>query len=188
MLHRTFHPLGSALLGLAVTLTAACSADDPGLPTGDTPTDLVLPVFSHGASHAGGHLGTHMNSAQNTPTNDSRAQSQLVLRLDASGTTLSYKLLVANIEDVTQSHIHLGAPGVNGPPLVWLYPAAPPAQLIPGRFDGVLAQGVITDADVVGPLAGQGVAGLLATIQAGNAYANVHTSEFPPGEIRGQVD
>lgn len=27
-----------------------------------------------------------------------------------------------------------------------------------------------------------------ATIQAGNAYANVHTTEFPPGEIRGQVD
>jgi hypothetical protein len=40
----------------------------------------------------------------------------------------------------------------------------------------------------VGPLASQGIAGLVATIRGGNAYANVHTVQFPPGEIRGQVD
>jgi hypothetical protein len=63
----------------------------------------------------------------------------------------------------------------------------PPAVLIPGRFQGVLAAGVITDANLVGLLAGQTLADLIAEIAAGNAYVNVHTSQFPGGAIRGQI-
>ncbi len=151
-----------------------------------TPTEFSVPVFSHGADHSGGHFGTHMKGANETPSRPSRAQGQLVLRLDGDG-NLTYRLLVAGAVDVTQAHIHLAPPGVAGPVIAWLYPAGPPAQLIPGRFDGVLAEGVIGNAGVVGPLAGQGVAGLIAAIRAGNAYANVHTVLYPPGEIRGQV-
>ena len=177
------HALTTALLAAAAA--AGCSE---GGRTPAEPTDLVLPVFSHGASHDGGDVGTHMTGAEETPPRPSRAQGQLILSLAADGTALGYKLLVANIEDVTQAHIHLAPPGVPGPIIAWLYPAAPPAQQIPGRFQGVLAEGVITDAGVVGPLAGQGIAGLVAAIRAGNAYANVHTVQFPPGEIRGQVN
>jgi hypothetical protein len=174
---------------LAVLLAAAVAAGcSEGGRTPAEPTDLVIPVFSHPESGDGGHFGTHMTGAEETPPRPSRAQGQLNLRLQADGTALGYKLLVANIEDVTQAHIHLAPPGVPGPVIAWLYPAAPPAQHIPGRFQGVLAEGVITDANVVGPLAGQGVAGLVAAIRAGNAYANVHTVQFPPGEIRGQID
>ncbi|HEX7090121.1 MAG TPA: CHRD domain-containing protein [Longimicrobiales bacterium] len=147
---------------------------------------MTLPVFSRGGHH-GAHYGTHMTGAEETPPRPSRAQGQLVLRLDAGGTALTYKLIVANIVDVMQAHIHLAPPGSPGPVIAWLYPSGPPAQLIPGRSNGVLAEGTITDAQVVGPLAGQGVAGLLAAIRAGNAYANVHTVQFPPGEIRGQL-
>jgi hypothetical protein len=64
-----------------------------------------------------------------------------VLRLDNDG-NLAYRLLVA------------------GAVIAWLYAAAPLAQVILGRFDGVLAEGVIGNAHVVGPLAGQGVAGV----------------------------
>jgi hypothetical protein len=148
--------------------------------------ELVVPVFADAAGNAG--FGTHMTGANETPPRPSRAQGQLVLRLEGDGSTLSYELLVANILDVTQAHIHLAPPGSPGPVIAWLYPSAPPALLIPGRFDGVLARGVITDADVVGPLAGQGVDALVETIRAGNAYANTHTAQFPPGEIRGQID
>ena len=179
----TQRALATALLAAA----AAAGCSDGGR-TPAEPADLVIPVFSHAESHDGGHFGTHMTGAEETPPRPSRAQGQLNLRLQDDGTALGYKLLVANIEDVTQAHIHLAPPGVPGPVIAWLYPAAPPAQHIPGRFQGVLAEGVITDANVVGPLAGQGVAALLAAIRAGNAYANVHTVQFPPGEIRGQID
>jgi hypothetical protein len=97
-------------------------------------------------------------------------------------------LNTANIENVTQAHIHLGPAGGTGGIVVWLYPGSPPLQLIPGRSDGVLATGVITAGDLVGALAGQPLSALMDAINAGNAYVNVHTLQFPPGEIRGQID
>ena len=170
---------------LILALIAAAAAAGCARESTPSEMDLVVPVFSNGGGHSG--FGTHMIGADEVPARPSKAQGQLILTPREDGTALRYKLLVANIENVTQSHIHLAVPGVSGPVIAWLYPAAPPATLIPGRSNGVLAEGVITDANVVGPLAGQGVAGLVAAIQAGNAYANVHTTQFPPGEIRGQV-
>jgi hypothetical protein len=71
--------------------------------------------------------------------------------------------------------------------VAFLYPDAPPAQLIPGRSNGVLAEGVITADDLIGPLAGQSLDDLLDQIRAGNVYVNVHTTQFPGGEVRGQI-
>jgi hypothetical protein len=100
---------------------------------------------------------------------------------------LRYKLIVANLDNVRMSHIHLAAHGVNGGVVVWLYPSAPPMLPIPGTTNGILAEGVITSANLVGALAGQTVADLVNHLKAGNAYANVHTDQFPGGEIRGQI-
>ena len=127
------------------------------------------------------------SGAQEVPPNDSRARGQTVFRLSADGEELHYRLIVANLDGVTQAHIHLAPVGVNGPVVAWLYPSAPPAQLIPGRSSGVLATGEITAADLVGPLAGQPLSALIDEMKAGNTYVNVHTSQFPPGEIRGQI-
>ena len=53
------------------------------------------------------------------------------------------------------------------------------------------AEGVITAANVIGP-AGQGIAAgefaeLIRAIKGGRTYANVHSSSFPGGEIRGKI-
>jgi hypothetical protein len=128
-----------------------------------------------------------LSGAEEVPSNDSLARGQSVFRLSADGTSIDYRLIVANLQNVTMAHIHVAPAGVNGPVVVWLYPAAPPAQLIPGRTSGILATGTITEANLVGPLAGQPLSALVELMDTGQTYVNVHTSRFPPGEIRGQI-
>ncbi len=87
---------------------------------------------------------------------------------------------------------------MNGPIVVWLYPSTAPVAgpLGGGPINGTIAQGVITAANLMGPLAGRPLAELIAELQSGNAYVNVHTNDgvdptntgpgdFPGGEIRG---
>ena len=128
-----------------------------------------------------------LSGGEEVPPNDSRARGQASFQLSRDGTELSYRLIVANIENVTQAHIHMAPVGANGPVVAWLYPDSPPSQLVPGRFQGVLAEGTITDADLVGALAGAGLSALLDVLRAGDAYVNVHTVQYPPGEVRGQI-
>jgi len=168
-----------ALSCLAVLVMAACSETPPA-----EPQQLVAPVFAAVSDN----FGTHLTGDEEVPPNDTRGQGQAIFQLNEDETELSYRLNVANIENVTQAHIHRGQPGTIGGVVVWLYPSAPPSQLIPGRTQGTLAAGVIDDGDVVGSLTGTGLAGLLAEIRAGNAYVNVHTTQIPLGEIRGHLD
>jgi hypothetical protein len=121
------------------------------------------------------------------PAVESNARGQIKLQLSADGTALDYRLIVANIENVTQAHLHNAPAGQNGDVVAWLYPAGPPAQLIPGRSDGVLATGTISAENLVGPMAGRPLSDLVDEIRAGRVYANVHTSQYPAGEVRGQL-
>jgi hypothetical protein len=114
-------------------------------------------------------------------------QGQAIFQFSKDGDELYYKLILANIEDVTMAHIHVAPQGQNGPIVLWLYPDAPPPQLIEGRFDGVLAEGTVTADDLVGPLAGGSLDDLTMAIDEGRAYVNVHTTQHPGGEIRGTI-
>jgi len=115
-------------------------------------------------------------------------QGQAIFQFSKDGDELYYKLIVANTEDVTMAHIHVAPQDqLNGPPVLWLYPDAPPPQLIEGRSDGVLAERTVTEADLVGPLAGMSFADLKTAIDEGRAYVNVHTTQYPGGEIRGTI-
>lgn len=130
---------------------------------------------------------THLTGSEEVDPIGTRAQGQAVFQLSKDGEGLRFRLMVANIEDILQAHIHFGEAGENGPIVLWLYPAGPPAVLIEGRFNGVLAQGTVTEANLVGPLEGQPLSALIELMELGMAYVNVHTSENPGGEVRGQI-
>ncbi len=146
---------------------------------------LLLLVAMPAGAQAQNHFRAHLS--QEYPDRDTLAQGQTIFRLSSDGTEIYYKLIVANLHDTTMAHIHLGSPADTGPVIVWLYPETAPAQLIPGRFSGVLAEGTFTADDFVGQFAGWTMEDLLAAMRAGNTYVNVHTLTFPPGEIAGSI-
>ncbi len=131
----------------------------------------------------------HLSGDQEVPPAETNATGQAIFQLSKDGMSLSYKLIVANIENVRMAHIHLAPAGVNGGVVAWLYPSSAPPVLIEGKVNGVLAEGVITEADVVGALAPEDepFKALIAAIKAGNTYVNVHTTAYGGGEIRGQI-
>jgi hypothetical protein len=140
----------------------------------------------------------HLTADQEVPANASSGQGQASFHLADDGQSISYKLNVANIDNVVASHIHLGAAGSNGPVGVWLFPSTTPGNGPAGQgaFNGRAAAGTFTAANFIGPFAGKSIAEVWALIEGGGAYVNVHTNDgvgaggtgpgdLPAGEIRG---
>jgi len=130
-----------------------------------------------------------MEGEQENPPVDTTAVGVAVYHLNAGETELSFKLIVANIENVAQAHIHCGDVGVNGPVVAFLYGFGPVVSP-----DGILSEGTLTAANVIPRSAStacpDGVANfaqLVAKMRSGGAYTNAHTTAFPGGEIRGQI-
>lgn len=111
------------------------------------------------------------------------ATGNAIFQLNRTGDRLSFKLVVNNIRRVQQGHIHIGRRGVNGPVVVTLFG---PEKFGISVRRGIVS-GTITSADLNGPLRGKTIRDLVREMERGNAYVNVHTAQFPNGEIRGQI-
>jgi len=128
---------------------------------------------------------------EEVPSISTIASGEFRAQLSADGTTLSYELTYGNIQNAGQAHIHLGQIGVAGGVSAFLCGPAGASDKPPCPATGGTVTGTIDAADVIGPT-GQGIsagefAELLAAMRAGFTYANVHTTMFPGGEIRGQI-
>lgn len=121
---------------------------------------------------------------QEVPAVAASGAGEAIFTLNKEKTELAYKLIVANTDQIKFAHIHAGAPGENGPPVAFLLEQQDPST---GLINGVLSEGVIKSEDLIGPLAGKSLSDLVALLESGNAYANIHTDEFPAGELRGQI-
>lgn len=101
---------------------------------------------------------------------------------------LEYELTYEGLtSDAMAAHIHFGHPTDNGGILAFLCGGT--GQACPLRAGTV--RGTLSASDILG-IPEQGVAagdvqGVLRIVLAGLAYVNVHTQNFPDGEIRGQI-
>ena len=143
-----------------------------------------------------GDMSGYLEGAPGGPVS-SVASGEFQATIDDSADTITYEVSYQDLEGtVTQSHIHFGQRSVNGGISAWLCETAtnpsPSASTPMCPAPGGTVTGTITPLEVVGPT-GQGIAPgefeeLVAAIRAGRAYANVHSSKFPGGEVRGQID
>ncbi len=142
---------------------------------------LVLSLTSLGI--AAGPFKAALSGKDEVASVNTPAKGEATFELDKAGKTLKYRVTVSDIENVTAAHVHEGAKGKDGPPLALIDIKGKKM----GKFSGTLAVGTITDKDLLGPMKGKTVKDLVKEIEAGNTYVNVHTTKYPNGELRGQI-
>ncbi len=112
--------------------------------------------------------GTALTGAGEAPGNGATSGGGFAV-VTISGTTLSYTILTSGLPGLNNAHIHRGTAGVSGPVVVPFNPT----------FNNGFAAGTLTTTPA------------LATEILANPsgfYVNVHSTEFPAGSARGQVD
>ena len=164
-------------------------------PLGALVATVLLAAVAAAPAQAADTWTAQLSGGGEVPARDTQARGAFVVQLSPDGTELTYRLVVANIDNVVASHIHVGTADLNGPVVAFLFGPAAPGS---GTSNGVIATGTITADDLIGPLAGQPLSSLVGAIEADGAYVNVHTNDgiaptntgpgdFPGGEIRGQL-
>lgn len=110
--------------------------------------------------------------------------------IDDRNREIRYELTIGALPTtILFAHVHFGQRATSGGIGAFLCGGGSKPEPCPANGT---VEGTIRPADVVGPT-GQGIAPgewdeLVAAMRAGYTYANVHTSQFPAGEIRGQIN
>jgi len=106
-----------------------------------------------------------LTGAEETPPVTTAATGSGTITIGTDG-TVSGSIKTTGIDGIA-AHIHVGAPGQSGPPIITLEKGADGVWSVP-------AGAKLTDEQV-------------ASFKAGNLYVNVHSAEHKPGEIRAQL-
>jgi hypothetical protein len=129
-------------------------------------------------------LTTTMNGGEETPVLNTGMVGTAEVSVDIAEREVAVTLNVFNVPTATTAgHIHVGAAGIAGP-VVLNFPAA-----VVGRTGDFSMTFRLGERDFVARPA-QGINTLNDALQAivnGNAYVNIHTTQNPGGEIRGQL-
>jgi CHRD domain len=155
---------------------------------------LALSLMAASPVKAADALDSDLNGFNEVPTLSSPAVGDFDAKINRDETQIDYELTYSGFPTpVLQAHLHLGRRAVNGGIMVFICsnlgngPAGTPLCPTPAGT----VSGTWTAASVIGPTA-QGIAPgefaeVVRAIRAGAAYANIHSQQFPGGEIRDQV-
>jgi hypothetical protein len=110
-----------------------------------------------------------LTGAQQVPPVTTPGSGTANLTWDPATRGVSWSITYSGLSSpVTMAHFHNGATGKNGPVVIWL------------TKRGQAPTGPITGSATLTPAQA-------AQFEAGDWYINVHTTNHPAGEIRGQV-
>lgn len=137
---------------------------------------------------------TDLSGYEEVPTLSTPATGTFSATVNEDATQIEYQLGYSGFTTpVQQAHLHLGRPAVNGGIIIFLcsnLPNPPPNTPVCPETEGEVS-GTLTPEGVIGPEE-QGITEgefekLLDAMRNGAVYVNVHTEQYPPGEIRGQL-
>ncbi len=129
-------------------------------------------------------LTTTMNGGEETPVINTGMVGTAEVSVDVANREVAVTLTVFNVPTATTAgHIHVGPAGIAGPVVLNFPPA------VVGRTGDFAMTFRLGERDFVARPA-QGINTLDDMLQAivnGNSYVNIHTTQNPGGEIRGQL-
>ena len=181
---KTFYLTKGILLLLTLGFSLTGCTNEPLLGTQEAALKTSVSDKSSGNHSNQFHFNAPINGENSVPAKDTKAVGEVIVNISKDETTVHYKVMVANIENVVASHFHMAPPGSNGGIVVPLF--ANPNPQPSGPMNGIMAEGDITASDVVGALVGD-LDGFIEAIRSGNIYINIHTTANPGGEIRGNL-
>ena len=141
-------------------------------------------LFTAASAQAQVQLNATLSGGDEAPTRvNTGALGTAVVFVDTTNLEMTVNVQVFNLPaGATGGHIHVGAEGTAGPVIFDLAPTAGTTgdftlsqRLSAANLVVRAAQGINTMADAIQALTG------------GNCYINIHTSNNPAGEIRGQL-
>jgi CHRD domain len=124
-----------------------------------------------------------------------RGTGELQLHLDKSNQTATYRLTYSDLTSAAvMAHIHFGKVHVPGSILIWLCQTAtdpgpdgtPTCPESGGTVTGTITAGSVQAIPTQNVTAGDWDA-FVAALESNTAYSNIHSANFPTGELRGQV-
>jgi Cu/Zn superoxide dismutase len=120
-----------------------------------------------------------LTGAQERPT-PVQTEGEGEAKFESDGTSVDFELKWKDLSSPAfAAHIHCGGPEETGPVGVTLFAGTMGA-------DGEV-QGSFTAPDAGNACGWEDLAAVLGAMATGDAYVNVHTTQFPGGEIRGHV-
>ncbi len=116
------------LIVIGIFVLVGCSGDDETT-TEDTEafepstTEQALTESTQTTESLMAELVVPLNPDEVVPPVDLNATGSAVFRVDPQGEpAIEYEIYTQGAGEITAAHIHVGAMGENGPPIIWLYP------------------------------------------------------------------
>ena len=150
---------------------------------------LAVGAFAVSAHDNDNRVRARMSPSQEVPAVSSQASGDFEARIEDNQVT--FKLTYEGLEggNALFAHIHLGQKSVNGGVMTFLCGGGTKPTPCPNGSGTV--EGTIVAADILGLATQQVPAGafeeFVRALRNGTAYANLHTTASPGGEIRGQI-
>ncbi|ANU10142.1 CHRD domain-containing protein [Planococcus antarcticus DSM 14505] len=132
------------------------------------------------AAHEGQEFMAELTPDQETMEVESTATGDASVEFSEDGMSLEFMVNADDLTNTLAGHFHSGATGENGPVELLLFENAEPMD-----YNGEVATGTLTEADLAGDMNWEE---FTAAMVAGDIYVNLHTEQYPDGEIRGQVE